>query len=427
MKPLHDDLGGDGFEGDALAAHRGGAARARAAGERPIDGARRRGCSLSRAGATPTAAGSRDGRCSARCSRCCARAEGYGLVPPAPGAADVRAHGRREPAWRRSGLPLRRRPRLRRARPRCLRRRAAQRARRPRAAGGARAPAAHRALHDAIQQAFGWYDDHLYSFWLDGSFFGSDEVELTTPDAPDAGAGHGRCPARRARPSPRPANRLRVRLRRRLARPPDGPRAGHRRAGRPSPSARASRYAAAAVRGARRLTLMTGERADRDRRLAFAIPPIRRAGRVARPERRGRPRVADRGRAPGAGYRRRECARGWRRDEPAAASDHPRDHRDPDRRRRPARGLGDGARLRGLGYGRHEILHMLAAAMAPQLWGALHDQHEYDLEAHRAALAALPESWERARPSGLGSIRGASHARGRRQEAAQGRTCGAPP
>jgi Plasmid pRiA4b ORF-3-like protein len=41
------------------------------------------------------------------------------------------------------------------------------------------------ALHDAIQQAFGWYDDHLYSFWLDGSFFGSGEVELTTPDALD--------------------------------------------------------------------------------------------------------------------------------------------------------------------------------------------------------------------------------------------------
>jgi hypothetical protein len=42
------------------------------------------------------------------------------------------------------------------------------------------------ALHDAIQQAFGWYDDHLYSFWLDGSFLGSDEAELTTPDTPDA-------------------------------------------------------------------------------------------------------------------------------------------------------------------------------------------------------------------------------------------------
>jgi hypothetical protein len=42
-------------------------------------------------------------------------------------------------------------------------------------------------LHDAIQEAFGWLDDHLYSFWLDGSFFGDDEAELTTPDQPDAG------------------------------------------------------------------------------------------------------------------------------------------------------------------------------------------------------------------------------------------------
>ena len=42
------------------------------------------------------------------------------------------------------------------------------------------------ALHYAIQQAFGWWDDHLYSFWLDGSFFGDDEVEVTTPDMPDA-------------------------------------------------------------------------------------------------------------------------------------------------------------------------------------------------------------------------------------------------
>lgn len=57
-------------------------------------------------------------------------------------------------------------------------------------------------------------------------------------------------------------------------------------------------------------------------------------------------------------------------------------------------------RLRKLGYGRHEILHMLGAAMTPQLWGALHDQRDYDLDAHRAALAALPESWEEARPRG---------------------------
>jgi hypothetical protein len=43
------------------------------------------------------------------------------------------------------------------------------------------------ALHDAIQQAFGWWDDHLYSFWLDGSFFGGRAAELTTPDMPDEG------------------------------------------------------------------------------------------------------------------------------------------------------------------------------------------------------------------------------------------------
>jgi hypothetical protein len=39
------------------------------------------------------------------------------------------------------------------------------------------------ALHDAIQEAFGFYDDHLYSFWLDGRFWG--EEEITSPDVPD--------------------------------------------------------------------------------------------------------------------------------------------------------------------------------------------------------------------------------------------------
>jgi hypothetical protein len=57
-------------------------------------------------------------------------------------------------------------------------------------------------------------------------------------------------------------------------------------------------------------------------------------------------------------------------------------------------------RLRRLGYGRHEILHMLGAAMSTQLWEALHNQREYDIEQHRAALAALPDSWERQRPGG---------------------------
>jgi hypothetical protein len=40
-------------------------------------------------------------------------------------------------------------------------------------------------LHDAIQTAFGWHDDHLYSFWLRGGFWGDRDSEYTTPDAPD--------------------------------------------------------------------------------------------------------------------------------------------------------------------------------------------------------------------------------------------------
>jgi len=56
-------------------------------------------------------------------------------------------------------------------------------------------------------------------------------------------------------------------------------------------------------------------------------------------------------------------------------------------------------RLRRLGYGRHEILHMLGAAIVPQLWAAIHDHHGYDLEQHRSALAALPDAWERERPT----------------------------
>jgi Domain of unknown function (DUF1841) len=57
-------------------------------------------------------------------------------------------------------------------------------------------------------------------------------------------------------------------------------------------------------------------------------------------------------------------------------------------------------RLGRLGYGRHEILHMLGAAMSTQIWEALHNRREYDADEHRAALAALPESWERQRPGG---------------------------
>ena len=50
-------------------------------------------------------------------------------------------------------------------------------------------------------------------------------------------------------------------------------------------------------------------------------------------------------------------------------------------------------RLR-LGYGRHEILHMLAHPMASQIHAALTDERPYDHARHVAALRALPASWE---------------------------------
>jgi hypothetical protein len=43
-------------------------------------------------------------------------------------------------------------------------------------------------LHDGIQEAFGWLDDHLYAFWLDNRFWGDDEMEYTSPvEAPEGG------------------------------------------------------------------------------------------------------------------------------------------------------------------------------------------------------------------------------------------------
>jgi pRiA4b ORF-3-like protein len=40
-------------------------------------------------------------------------------------------------------------------------------------------------LHDGIQEAFEWMNDHLYSFWLDGRFFGDRSTEYTAPIEPD--------------------------------------------------------------------------------------------------------------------------------------------------------------------------------------------------------------------------------------------------
>jgi len=36
-------------------------------------------------------------------------------------------------------------------------------------------------LHGALQEAFGWADDHLYAFWLDGVHWSRRGVEFTDP------------------------------------------------------------------------------------------------------------------------------------------------------------------------------------------------------------------------------------------------------
>jgi hypothetical protein len=35
--------------------------------------------------------------------------------------------------------------------------------------------------HDAIQQAFNWENDHLYSFWLDGQFWRDEDDKPVIP------------------------------------------------------------------------------------------------------------------------------------------------------------------------------------------------------------------------------------------------------
>ena len=36
-------------------------------------------------------------------------------------------------------------------------------------------------LHNLIQEAFGWENDHLYAFWLDGKFWSRDEPSYQPP------------------------------------------------------------------------------------------------------------------------------------------------------------------------------------------------------------------------------------------------------
>jgi hypothetical protein len=42
-------------------------------------------------------------------------------------------------------------------------------------------------LHEVLRRAFGWWEDHLYSFWLDAEFWGDREREYTSPIEPEDG------------------------------------------------------------------------------------------------------------------------------------------------------------------------------------------------------------------------------------------------
>jgi hypothetical protein len=53
-------------------------------------------------------------------------------------------------------------------------------------------------------------------------------------------------------------------------------------------------------------------------------------------------------------------------------------------------------RLLARGRDHHEVLHMLGFCMSGQIWAALHDRRAYDRDEHIAALAALPEAFDRA-------------------------------
>ena len=42
-------------------------------------------------------------------------------------------------------------------------------------------------LHELLREAFAWDDPHLYSFWLDGEFWGDTATEYTSPDGIEEG------------------------------------------------------------------------------------------------------------------------------------------------------------------------------------------------------------------------------------------------
>jgi hypothetical protein len=51
-------------------------------------------------------------------------------------------------------------------------------------------------------------------------------------------------------------------------------------------------------------------------------------------------------------------------------------------------------RLLAQGYPRHDVLHMLASVVSTEVFEIMRSQEPHDIERVRAALAALPESWE---------------------------------
>jgi Plasmid pRiA4b ORF-3-like protein len=42
-------------------------------------------------------------------------------------------------------------------------------------------------LHEELRRTFEWWEDHVYSFWLDGEFWGDKESEYTSPIEPENG------------------------------------------------------------------------------------------------------------------------------------------------------------------------------------------------------------------------------------------------
>jgi hypothetical protein len=54
-------------------------------------------------------------------------------------------------------------------------------------------------------------------------------------------------------------------------------------------------------------------------------------------------------------------------------------------------------RLLEAGYDRHEVLHMLASVISGDVYGMLKEGRPHDPDKTRAALDALPESWEQQR------------------------------